>query len=65
MHVKLGDRIEVGQPLVTLFAADPALLREPEELLRDNIKISGEPAPIPPLVHEVVTAESANQFLPP
>lgn len=60
IDIKLGNRIEVGQPLVTLFAAHPALLREPEKLLRENITISSEPAQIPPLAHEIVPAENAN-----
>jgi pyrimidine-nucleoside phosphorylase len=47
MHAKLGDRIEVGQPLVKL-------LDEPEEMLRETLQIADElPAPIP-LVREVI-----------
>jgi pyrimidine-nucleoside phosphorylase len=34
VHAKLGDRIAAGQPLVTLHAADEALLAEPLEMLR-------------------------------
>jgi pyrimidine-nucleoside phosphorylase len=54
MHAKLGDRIEVGQPLVTLFSEDAKLLDEPEEMLRETLQIADElPAPIP-LVREVI-----------
>ncbi len=55
-HAKLGDRIEAGQPLFTLFAEDPALLDEPEQMLRETIQISSELATRPPLIHEIVRA---------
>jgi pyrimidine-nucleoside phosphorylase len=55
MHAKLGDRIAVGQPLATLFTENPALLDEPEEMLRETLQISdAPPAPIP-LIREVIT----------
>jgi pyrimidine-nucleoside phosphorylase len=54
MHVKLGDRVEAGQALVTLFSEDAALLEEPERMLRETLEIADEqPAPIP-LVREVI-----------
>jgi pyrimidine-nucleoside phosphorylase len=57
MHAKLGDRIAAGQPLVTLFSEDPALLDEPESMLRETLRITAEPpAPIP-LVREVITRD--------
>ena len=57
MHTKLGDRIAVGQPLVTLFAEDAKLLDEPEAMLRETLEIADEPpAPIP-LVREIVTKD--------
>jgi pyrimidine-nucleoside phosphorylase len=55
MHAKLGDRIRIGQPLVTLFAEDAALLDEPEAMLRETLQIaSTAPTPIP-LVREIVS----------
>jgi pyrimidine-nucleoside phosphorylase len=46
VHAKLGDRIAAGQPLVTLFAEDEALLAEPFGLLRAAYNITDErPAP--------------------
>jgi pyrimidine-nucleoside phosphorylase len=57
MHAKLGDRLEAGQPLVTLFSEDPALLAEPVSMLRETLRFSAEPpAPIP-LVREVITKD--------
>jgi pyrimidine-nucleoside phosphorylase len=53
-HVKLGDRIEEGQPLFTLFSEDAALLDEPEQMLRETLRITPTPAQRPPLIHEVI-----------
>ncbi len=56
MHAKLGDRIEAGKPLATLFSGNATLLDESEEMLRETLNISAEPpAPIP-LIREVITA---------
>jgi len=60
MHAKLGDRIEAGQKLATLFSEDAKLLDEPEEMLRETLHISDEP-PMPiPLVREIITKEAAQ-----
>jgi pyrimidine-nucleoside phosphorylase len=55
MHVKLGDQIRTGQPLVTLFAEDPTLLDEPEQMLRDTLQITPTPAIRQSLIREVIT----------
>jgi pyrimidine-nucleoside phosphorylase len=55
MHAKLGDRIEAGQPLVTLFSEDPELLDEPEAMLRDTLQITQTPPKLQPLIREVIT----------
>jgi pyrimidine-nucleoside phosphorylase len=57
MHAKLGDRIRVGQPLATLFTEDPALLDEPEAMLRETLKISPTPPPPIPLIREIITKD--------
>jgi pyrimidine-nucleoside phosphorylase len=57
MHAKLGDRIAVGQPLATLFTEDPALLDEPEAMLRETLQISdASPTPVP-LIREIITKD--------
>jgi thymidine phosphorylase len=56
MHVKLGDPIAPGQPLVTLFAEDPALLDEPEAMLRATLRITPTPPEPIPLIREIITA---------
>jgi thymidine phosphorylase len=57
MHVKLGDRMKAGQPLVTLFSEDPGLLDEPEGMLRETLKISDEPSAAIPLIREIIGKE--------
>jgi pyrimidine-nucleoside phosphorylase len=54
MHAKLGDRIEAGQPLVTLFSEDAALLDEPEQMLRETLQLLAEPPTPIPLIREIV-----------
>jgi pyrimidine-nucleoside phosphorylase len=57
MHAKLGDRIAVGQPLATLFTEDPALLDEPEEMLRETLQIAPTPPTPIPLVREIIAKD--------
>jgi pyrimidine-nucleoside phosphorylase len=55
MHAKLGEHLTEGQPLVTLFAEDPALLNEPEAMLRETLHIAASAPQLQPLIREVVT----------
>jgi pyrimidine-nucleoside phosphorylase len=57
MHAKLGDRIAVGQPLATLFTENPALLDEPEAMLRETLQISAAPPTPIPLIREIITKD--------
>jgi pyrimidine-nucleoside phosphorylase len=57
MHAKLGDRIALGQPLATLFSGDPALLDEPEAMLRETLQIADEPPTPVPLIREIIHNE--------
>ena len=54
VHAKLGDRVTDGQPLLTLFAEDEALLAEPLAMLRATYKITSEPPTLPPLIREII-----------
>jgi pyrimidine-nucleoside phosphorylase len=54
MHAKIGDRVEAGQALVTLFSEDAALLDEPEEMLRETLRVEASVTAKGPLVREVV-----------
>jgi pyrimidine-nucleoside phosphorylase len=54
-HAKLGDWVEAGQAVFTLFAEEEALIEEPYRMLEATVKI-GERKPVrPALVREVVT----------
>ena len=55
MHVKLGDAIQTGQPLITLFAEDESLLAEPEHMLREALRIASTSPGFQPLVREIIT----------
>ena len=54
MHAKLGDQIKLGQPLITLFSEDAALLDEPEQLLRETLQITSNPITRQSLIREIV-----------
>jgi pyrimidine-nucleoside phosphorylase len=56
MHAKVGDKLEANQPLMTLFAEDPALLEEPEALLRETLQITQASPKPQPLIHEIIKA---------
>ncbi len=60
MHAKLGDPITPGQPLATLYTEDPALLPEPEQMLRNTLKIAPRPPALIPLIREVITAPAVG-----
>jgi pyrimidine-nucleoside phosphorylase len=58
MHAKLGDKIKKGQPLITLFSEDAALLGEPEAMLRETLQITPTPPKLQPLIREVITTNT-------
>jgi pyrimidine-nucleoside phosphorylase len=63
MHVKLGAKIEAGQPLATLFAEEEARFAEPEELLTEALTIGDKPVAAPRLIREIISAENKQNFL--
>ena len=58
MHAKLGDKVQAGEPLSTLYAARPSLFAEPTALLDQAITITDELEPPPALLGEVLTRAS-------
>jgi pyrimidine-nucleoside phosphorylase len=60
MHAKLGDRIALGQPLVTLYSEDAGLLDEPAAMLRETLQITAAAPSINPLIREVVNSSTAT-----
>ncbi len=62
-HARRGAHVEKGQPLATLYATSPALLAEPEEILKQAIHFSTTPPQAVPLVSRIFTRESAEAHL--
>jgi pyrimidine-nucleoside phosphorylase len=58
-HSKLGEKLAAGQPIFTLFSEDESLLDEPYAMLEATIQIADEPPQRQPLVHEVITKQTA------
>ena len=54
-HAKLGEKLEAGQPVFTLFSEDERLLDEPYQMLEATVIITNEPPPEQPLIREVIT----------
>jgi thymidine phosphorylase len=63
MHVKLGNRVEAGERLCTLFADNDSRFSEPEAILRQALLVADEPTPAEPLIQEIITAENKKQYL--
>ena len=57
MHAKLGDHLEAGQPLATIFAEDESLLAEPAAMLRETLQVTATPPDLQPLVRQVITKD--------
>jgi pyrimidine-nucleoside phosphorylase len=57
-HAKIGDWLEAGQAVFTLFSEDEGLIAEPMEMLRETVRIEDERPERLPLVREVVVGES-------
>lgn len=56
VHAKLGQRVEAGQPVFTLYSEDTALLKEPAAMLRETVVIGDAEPTVQPLVREIVRA---------
>jgi pyrimidine-nucleoside phosphorylase len=55
-HAKLGDWVEAGQPVFTLFSEEAARLEEPYRMLEATVEIGDAKPERQPLVREVVVA---------
>ncbi len=62
-HARRSARVEKGQPLATLYATSPALLAEPEAILKQAIHLSPTPPEKVPLVSRIFTRETAEALL--
>ena len=54
IHAKLGNRVEVGEPLVTAYFNDKAIQEEMTARLRAAYEIQAEAPTIEPLIKEVI-----------
>jgi pyrimidine-nucleoside phosphorylase len=54
LPTKLGDRVEIGQPLATIHARTQADAERAEAALRAALRWSDQPSPAPPLVHQLL-----------
>ena len=52
--VKVGERVDCGEPLLTLHANDPAKLEEARRLLEGAFRVAEMPEPPLPLIVEVI-----------
>ncbi|ADV81492.1 thymidine phosphorylase [Terriglobus saanensis] len=58
MHAKLGDSLETGDPLVTLFGDSEEQLATAESMLHNTMKISSEKPTLQPLIRKIFTKQS-------
>jgi pyrimidine-nucleoside phosphorylase len=59
-HAKLGEKLEAGQPVFTLFSEDESLLEEPYQMLEATVRIADARPVLQPLIREVITGEQAT-----
>jgi pyrimidine-nucleoside phosphorylase len=57
LHAKIGDHVEVGQPLLTLHANDAGKLAQARERLLAAYTWSEEAVQAPPLVYEIIQGD--------
>ncbi len=55
-HAKLGQKLEKGQPVFTLFSEDEALLDEPYRMLQETVRLAATPFSPEPLIRETIQA---------
>lgn len=54
MHVRIGDFVQEGDVLATLYGADSRRLEEAEIIMEAAIRISAEPATPPKLIQKII-----------
>jgi pyrimidine-nucleoside phosphorylase len=57
-HLKLGQKLEAGQPIFTLFSEEESLLDEPYQMLEATVMIAKEPPPKQPIIREIITQQN-------
>lgn len=54
MHVRIGDSVQEGDVLATLYGADSRRLEDAEIIMEEAIRISAEPAAPPKLIQKII-----------
>ena len=62
MHVRLGDRVQPGDPLAEIHARSEVEYRHAESAIRDTIKITESEPASHPLIYAVLTREGTQLF---
>ncbi|HEU5458364.1 MAG TPA: thymidine phosphorylase [Terracidiphilus sp.] len=62
-HAKRGEKVSKGKPLATIYATRKAMLDEPEQMVRQAIRIGRKPPEPVALISRVFTREEAEKFL--
>ncbi|KIL48123.1 pyrimidine-nucleoside phosphorylase [Jeotgalibacillus campisalis] len=57
LNKKVGDQVQAGETLVTIFANDPSQIEKVKEKLLESIKISKEKVTVPALIVGQITGE--------
>ena len=53
-HKKVGDQIDKGEPVLTIYANDESLLEQARSRLLSAIRLSDEPVAPPPHTHKII-----------
>ena len=62
LHARIGDKVEKGMPLVTIYAKDEAAADTAAAKVRQVIKLSTAPVQQPPLWYAIVTKDGVQRF---
>ncbi len=57
MKKRLGDTVAQGEPLAVIYSSTDEKCNSAAQILETAFTISAEPAPLPPLVYEIITAQ--------
>ncbi|HML87227.1 MAG TPA: pyrimidine-nucleoside phosphorylase [Methylomusa anaerophila] len=61
MHCRVGDYVEIDQPLATIYTNDGNKLENAISMLRQSIVLGSDSVPIPPLIYGIVDINGFHQ----
>ena len=61
MHAKLGDALQTGDPLVTLFADTPQQLEQGADMIAGALTLADAAPVLQPLIHEIISASAPRK----